>query len=183
MLYNTADFIVVDHANHFTCTSLTHPDKMLACNYWKSTTFRTVARLWLLQPQGKNRKVVKVADKDVEVTLRELKNIAEFWNIAEAKVRSFEAAMEENETVAIYGAGFYSAFITACLRCPERIRCFVDQNPFLQGKQLNGKPILAPTDLPEDVRTLMVGLNPKYASEIIADITVLKQRDLRHFYL
>lgn len=185
VLTNTADFIVADHVNHFTRTSLTHLVQAAGLKLVEIDDFshRGAFVVVAAKPVGKVVRMIKLADKDVAETLRMLETIAVFWNRSEAKVRSYETEIDKDETIAVYGAGFYSAFISACLQNPDRIRCFLDQNPFLHGRHMNGKPILSPTDLPEDVSTLMVGLNPTYAKNIIADVAALTQRDLRYFYL
>jgi hypothetical protein len=59
----------------------------------------------------------------------------------------------------------------------------LDQNPFLQGTESHGIPVLAPEQLPGEVKTLLVGLNPAHARNIIADIPALQTRELDHFYL
>ena len=100
------------------------------------------------------------------------------------RVAALEAAAEfAVHPVAIYGAGFYGAFISASLAHPNRVACLLDQNPFLKGKQFNGSPILPPEELPDDVRTLFVGLNPAHAKGIINDIPALSGRTLRYFFL
>ena len=75
------------------------------------------------------------------------------------------------------------ALIAANLANPGRVACHLDQNPFLAGKQLDGRPILAPERLPDRVGILLVGLNPAHARSIIAGIPSLAERGLRYFYL
>ena len=50
----------------------------------------------------------------------------------------------------------------------KSVECFLDQNPHRQKQTLLGKPILAPEALPETVRRLYVGLNPRVAREELA---------------
>jgi hypothetical protein len=85
--------------------------------------------------------------------------------------------------LAIYGAGFYGAFISACLQHPEKIACVIDQNPFLQGCKVNGVDIVSPTALPEDISMILVGLNPAYAKSLIEEIPEFSSRQLTYFYL
>jgi len=186
VLTNTADFIVVDHVNHFTKPSLT----------------------WLLE--GAGLEVVEIDDTahrgafvivakkleagasgersyqsslTVEETVAQLENVAEYWRGAEANVRAFEAALDADAGRAIYGSGFYGAFIASCLLHPEKVHCYLDQNPFLQGRIMNGKPVMAPVDLSADIKVLFVGLNPAHARKIIASVELLKQRALHYFFL
>jgi hypothetical protein len=114
--------------------------------------------------------------------LAELARIGRFWDEAGKRVAAFEAQLAPDTPVAIYGAGFYGAFVAANLARPDNVRCHLDQNAFLQGRQMNGKPILPPAELPADVRTLLVGLNPAHARRIIADIPALAARELDCFF-
>ncbi|WP_167632346.1 class I SAM-dependent methyltransferase [Mariprofundus ferrooxydans] len=183
---NIADFIVIDHVNHFTKPSFT------------SLLESVGLRLIEIDDESHRGAFVVVAEKPDRVktllptntstegvndTLVELSRIADFWKVAGINTANFEATINEGEAVAIYGAGFYGAFISANLMRPENVSCFLDQNPYLQGRQLNGKQIVPPADLPEEVHTLLVGLNPAYARQIVSDIPVLQKRELRYFYL
>ncbi|AYF85880.1 methyltransferase domain-containing protein [Pseudomonas sp. DY-1] len=181
---NIADFIVVDHVNHFTESSL-------ACLLQRAGfevdsidagvhrgAFVVLAR----RPLGALAE--PVADTlEVARQLVSLESMAAFWQEAADKVVSYMDDLPEDARCAVYGAGFYGSFITACLGGAGRIRCFVDQNPFLQGRRLFDRPIVAPAELDEDVDTLLVGLNPAHARQIIADIPALQGRSLRQFYL
>jgi len=67
--------------------------------------------------------------------------------------------------VAIYGAGFYGSVIAA--RLDRKLSCFLDRNPFLQGQNHLGSPVLTPEDCPKDIRTIIAGLNPARARKIL----------------
>ena len=121
--------------------------------------------------------------EDVVATLREIAGFAAFWRGAAERVRGFESSVPPGDVVAIYGAGFYGAFIASCLADPQRVRCHLDQNPFLQGGTFDGRPVLPPAELPFEVSTVLVGLNPANARRIIADVPALTARELRYFYL
>lgn len=181
---NIADFIVVDHVNHFTRSSLARLLELAGFAVVEIDAkahrgaFVVVARRSDEALQAPALPATEVAD-----TLAELERIARFWQTAAQRTRAYLAELPAGAQCAIYGAGFYGAFIATCLGSPERALCFVDQNPHLQGRQFNGRPIVAPAALPEGVDTLLVGLNPAHAREIIADIPVLGARPLRHFYL
>lgn len=179
---NTADFIVADHVNHFTRPSL---ERLL-----QEAGLRPVE----IDDSSHRGAFVVVAERPLAASaaitttpvapvVAELARIGQFWNEAAQRVAAFESELAATTDVAVYGAGFYSAFITANLARPERIRCYLDQNPFLQGKTMNGKPVLAPAGLATDIATLLVGLNPAHARRIIADIPALAGRGLHCFYL
>lgn len=186
VLTNIADFIVVDHVNHFTKSSLAYLLESAGLKPIEidDTSHRGAFVVIATKPGVESPAPQQVtAQKDITHTMGELNRIATFWKVAGTNTRNFEATLGESEEVAIYGAGFYGAFLSACLDSPGRVACFLDQNPHLQGKLFNGNPILPPADLPDKIHTLLVGLNPAYANQIIADISTLQQRSLRFFYL
>lgn len=179
---NVADFIVVDHVNHFTEDSWAHllrragfvPERVDATSHHGA--FVVVARRQDAPPAQSNVGIIekKVAD---------FRLMADFWKGAAARVSDFVNVLPEQASCAIYGAGFYGAFITASLGGVQRIRCFVDQNPHLQGTTLLGRPVVAPAALDTDVDTLLVGLNPAHARRTIGEIQALRSRPFRYFYL
>jgi len=107
--------------------------------------------------------------------------MAQFWSDAVARVRAFEATLPNDARRAIYGAGFYGNFIAFALKEPDKVECFIDQNLHLQGREIHGKPIVAPAALDPGVDTIFVGLNPGQARNIIQGIAAW--RDSRRAYL
>lgn len=91
--------------------------------------------------------------------------------------------MAPDARFAIYGAGIYGNSILSCLANPDRVACFLDQNRFLQGKQLNGVPIVHPADVPDDVAAVFVSLNPLNARRIISSVESLQSRNVPCFFL
>lgn len=182
---NSADFIVVDHCNHFTEPSLHRllVDAGLQPREIDATAHRGAFVVVAEKPAHGEVVEVPAPRTVIERTCDELSALATFWRNAASRIRAYESGLKDDRRVAIYGAGFYAAFITAALAQPGRIVCYLDQNPFLQGKDFNARPILPPTELPEGVETVLVGLNPAHASAIIADIPALEGRRLDYFYL
>ena len=182
---NSADFIVIDHSNHFTRSSL---DCLLrSAGLLPMSIDDSVHRgAWVfaatLPADGNGHSWMRDPDM-VETDLRHVAQISDFWSSAAEQLGSHEADLPADASIAVYGAGFYGAFIHSSLRHPERVRCFVDQNPFLRGRELHGAPVLAPDDMPQDISHIFVGLNPGYAESIIADIDALKDRQIRFYYL
>jgi FlaA1/EpsC-like NDP-sugar epimerase len=177
--------IVVDHINHFTAPSLSRLllDAGLTIREIDSKAHRGAHVAVCVKQQIVGTSEKQSATREVDATLDELSRIARFWIDVRARIRQFEQSTQSEPAIAIYGAGFYGAFIASCLEHPERVACFLDQNPHLQGKALNGIPILAPADLSEGVTSLFVGLNPASAEAIFRDITSLRSRSLRTFFL
>lgn len=183
---NVADFIVLDHVNHFSAPSLQYllQGAGLVVESIDDTAHRgafvVVARraaepLLTALPAG--------FSQQVQDWLIRLQGVASFWSNAATRVRQQEAELPPDAPVAIYGAGFYGAFVVSCLKDPQRVVCHLDQNIYLQGRELNGRPILAPAQLPTHIRHLWVGLNPAHARRIIAQVEALASRQLFYFFL
>ncbi|MDH5601814.1 MAG: class I SAM-dependent methyltransferase [Gammaproteobacteria bacterium] len=182
---NIADLIVVDHVNHFTPVSL---DYML-----RSQGFDVVE----IDENAHKGALVFVAKKipghsivaamptlsEINAAYKKICGISVYWKDANGKVSTYEQAITGKKQIAIYGAGFYGTFILTSLAQPEKIAYIIDQNPFLQGKELNGKPIVSPANLPETVDTVFVGLNPTHARKLMVEIAEFRNRDLTFFYL
>ncbi len=117
----------------------------------------------------------------VDGLLESVLQVAEFWSTAAERTREFEYTLAAEEVLAIYGAGFYGNFLFTALQSPERVRCFIDQNPHLQGHSIQGKPIVRASEMNTDVTTLLVGLNPASAKGIVDGMPSLAS--LRKFFL
>ena len=114
---------------------------------------------------------------------QKVRDIADFWGGIRQRIQAFEAALAPGTQIAIYGAGIYGNFIFSCLKSPERVGRFLDQNRFLTGTRIKGIEVVHPGDLPDDITTVLVGLNPKHARRIIAEVPGFAGRDLEFFYL
>jgi SAM-dependent methyltransferase len=155
---NVADFVVIDHVNHFTAPSL---HRLL-----RDAGFQEIA----IDATAHRGALIFIARKGGTPTpapspaqpLSDAQALARYWAALSDRIRSAEARRGDSPA-AIYGSGFYGAYIASTLRQPDRVRCFLDRSPFQQGKVLFGKPVVAPEQLPGDVRTLYVGLNPTIA--------------------
>ena len=154
---NTADFVVVDHVNHFTVSSLR---TMLGAGGFTAPgidsqvhrgAFVVVAR------KAPGRAAGGPTAEQVAAELAQASRTAAYWRDLVGRIRAYEKGRRPT-SCAVYGAGFYGAFIATTLAHPEHIRCFLDQNPYLQGRVFFGKLVLPPQKLPDDVDTLFVGL-------------------------
>ncbi|WP_322989077.1 hypothetical protein [Hoeflea sp.] len=126
-----------------------------------------------------------ISNQRSETLFRELRNteLAKFWSTARQRIVEQERGLAPDDRIAIYGAGIYGNFIRSCLANPDRVTCFLDQNRFLQGKELNGVPIVHPDNLPDDAGAVFVGLNPLNARRIIASVESLQSRKVPCFFL
>ena len=92
-------------------------------------------------------------------------------------------AANNKRRTAVYGAGFYGAFLLT--RMAGRIpvaRC-LDNNRHLWGTNLFDVPVGAPDTLPKDVDVVYVGLNPARARAIAATVPALQRPGLDLFFI
>jgi len=184
---NPADFIVADHINHFSRASLR---RLLTTNGFERIEIDTKAHeaayvvTACLADQAGGHAIAASADVEpLSESRAAAQALAAYWRQATEKIRELEARLSSQVMLAIYGAGFYGHFIAYCLSSLERVCCFIDQNPHLQGRSVLGRPVVRPQDLPSKVTHILVGLNPRIAPSAIAGIEAWRARDLTFFYL
>lgn len=177
---NTGDFVVVDHVNHFSRWSLERLLTDAGLRVLEIDEAVHQSAIVAIAEKPPARAGARPATPPPELA-RRVASMAEFWQGFGDRVRAQER-MHENWTSAIYGSGFYGAFISTCLAAPDKVSAFLDQNPFRQAHTLFAKPILAPEALSEDVRLVYVGLNPAYARNELAKITAWRDRPLELFF-
>jgi SAM-dependent methyltransferase len=185
VLTNPADLIVIDHVNHFTRSSL---DCLLTTTGFEvqeidADAHRGAFVFVAKRPTESTDASWAANENDIRATSRALRELAEFWNSAASRLRDAEQDTTDDVELAVYGAGFYGAFIRTCLLRPERIRCFIDRNPFLHSGNLDGVPVVPPDELPPDIHNVFVGLNPDHARKIISDVAAFSGRDLSFIYI
>lgn len=163
---NPADFVVVDHVNHFTSASLHY--LLRAAGFGRISIDAGAHRgalVFTAYLGGSDYCWPGPAE-----ALSQALQLAIFWRQMDQAIQAAELEAG-GQAVAIYGSGFYGAYIAHALQRPELLRCFLDRSPYQQGRQLFGKPILAPAQLPADIRRLYVGLNPLIARATLADMS------------
>lgn len=180
---NTADFVVVDHVNHFSAQSLTHMVELagleveLISTELHESALVVVARKPLVSAATQVKAAAGLERLSTRVT-----EVAAYWRDFRDRVQAFERdAQASGLPCAIYGSGFYGTYIATCMVDFAAVQCFLDQNPYRQGKTLMGKPVLAPQQLPDDVQALYVGLNPARARQELDKAEALRHRKLRCF--
>lgn len=184
---NIADFIVADHINHFSPTSL---DKMLNAAGFSDividsqahdAAFVVSARRRLMDSAGRND------GKDATLEISEYRDkalaMAQYWNNLTTRIRDFERSLPPSATAAIYGAGFYGSLIFSSLKNAEAIQCFIDRNPHLQARTLHGRPVFSPEHIPESIGHIYIGLNPRTAQASVGEIKAWQGKLLDFFYL
>jgi hypothetical protein len=175
---NVADFVVIDHVNHFTQCSL---HKLLVLAGFNDICIDPNAHRGALVFTA--RKALPLsAPPNLEKSLMASQQLASYWFEIGKSILIAEAKNDELPA-AIYGAGFYGAFISTLLAKPENVQFFLDANPFQQGKTLFGRPVLEPSKLPKHIRLLYIGLNPLIARATVANMDWVRDRDLTIIFL
>ena len=184
---NTADFIVADHVNHFSETSLvsllekhgfSNVDVDAGVHEAAFVVKATLtSELNAIDIAGSNTHL-----QQIEICKESALEMASYWKDVVGRIQQFESTISEGE-LAIYGAGFYGNFIATAMSHPERVVCFVDQNQHLQNTKINGKLVVSPYKLPSNVKHVLVGMNPVRAKENITQIESWKALGLNYFFL
>jgi SAM-dependent methyltransferase len=176
---NPADLVVIDHVNHFTAPSL---HRLLHDAGFRSIEVDADSHRGAFVVVARRRGPERPAP-DAAETLERATALARYWSTLGERLRTEEARLADDEPVAIYGSGFYGAWIATALSRPDRVRCFLDRSPFQQGKTLFERPVVAPEALPDGVRTVFVGLNPRIARGALAGQPWLERRATRLAFL
>lgn len=177
---NWADFIVADHVNHFSRCSL---EVMLHRAGFSDIVIDEEAHASAFVVYCKAVEIQSSVRPEVSLSTDKVNRLAEFWSSARRHIARQEKDLSHGEKLAVYGAGVYGNFILACLSEPDRVACFLDQNRFLQGKEINGIRIVHPDAIPDNVTGVFVGLNPLTARSIIASVQSLQSKNIRCFFL
>jgi SAM-dependent methyltransferase len=159
---NVADFVVVDHVNHFTSHSIIH---LLQAAGFSEIDVDDQSHRGALVIVARKRGDLSATGSKAELGTK-VNNLVNFWNGFITRIEQAESS--HGNSCAIYGSGFYGAFIYSHLKNPSAVKVFLDQSPYQQGRELFGVAIIAPADLPNDINTLYVGLNPSVAAQVIS---------------
>ena len=185
-LSNSADLIVVDHVNHFSPLSLY---QLLNNNGFHNIEIDDISHKGAIvfsaqkSDSKNNRSVITTNSLDASSIVDKAQEIGQFWQHAGEKVIDFEKGLDDDAKLAVYGAGFYGFFIMSCLSGRFKINYILDQNPFMHGRKIGGAIVIDPASLPADIHTLLVGLNPSHAKQIIQEVAGFENRNLNVFYL
>lgn len=164
-LTNIADFIVVDHVSHFTVASLDH--LLRRVGFVDIDIDADAHRGALIVKASKSGDASSPVPVSREIGMA--RQLTDYWRVAGERLRTQES-LSPNPTAAIYGAGFYGTYVISTLAKPERIACFLDRSPFLNGKTVFGKPVIAPRQLDPGIQTLYVAVNPSVASSVVSGL-------------
>jgi SAM-dependent methyltransferase len=175
---NAADFIVIDHVNHFTPASLHHALRLagfLHIDIDRDAHRGAFVFTAKLQGLTDNKPSAQEAQKYAF-------QLAVYWEKIDQQLAYAHTHWAQRPS-AIYGSGFYGSYIASHFGKNTALRCFLDASPYQQGKTVLDLPVLAPDALPADVEVLYVGLNPAIARQVMSQLTWIKERDLQLVYL
>ena len=175
---NVADFAVIDHVNHFTDVSL---HTLLRCAGFTDIQIDADAHRGALVFTAHKVGAPSLCP-DLAASLAASHRLANYWIALGDRIGAAETT-HAALPAAIYGSGFYGAYIASLLGKPDRVEFFLDASPFQQGKTLFGKAIISPPALPDHIRLLYIGLNPKIARATVAGMDWLHGRNLKLVFL
>ena len=180
-LNNTGDFLVVDHVNHFTASSLIRTCELagLVAHTLSSNLFRG-AYVVIAERAAVSESSSGGIKTDVDSDIIQALDALAFWS---KSLGFLDTDQQSNgdEPTAIYGAGFYGALISSRLR--HRPVCFLDRNEHLWGTNYLGVSVLAPEACPRSIRRIYPGLNPRHARSVLADADNWMPQGSRVHYL
>ncbi|MES2142228.1 MAG: methyltransferase domain-containing protein [Pseudomonadota bacterium] len=175
---NFADLLVIDHISHFTSLSLSYLFYLEGFEIldYDSSIYNSAL---VITARKKPRISLKQSTTVFELK-KEIIEIVDFWKNFNKKIISVSDFYDAEKT-AIYGSGFYGAYLSLFLQ--KKPRYFLDQNPSRQGKCLFDIPIISPKDMPETIETIFVGLNPVNAKSSIEKSSLAFHENLHFIYI
>jgi SAM-dependent methyltransferase len=180
---NNGDFIVADHVHHYSEISLRYILAKAGFETIEIDTESHFAAFIIIGQKTHNDRVdLEIPQASLAKINQNYLNMADYWHNLQLRIQDFEQKADRS-LAAIYGAGVYGNFIATCLRDLDRIKYFVDRNPLLTGKKMMGKLIVHPDELPAEIQTIYVGLNPKIAQSAIESIDRWERKNYEYFFL
>lgn len=176
---NVADFIVIDHVNHFTQASLQFALEQAGLGGIEIDNQAHRGALVFVARKLKSKTVVQSPVSDA---IEQAQKLARYWSGLAQHIHK-EQIQWMGQPSAIYGSGFYGAYIATTLSDTQQLRCFLDASPYQQGKTVLGLPVLKPQQLPADIKVLYVGLNPVIARKTVAKMPWLLERNIHIVFL
>lgn len=177
---NAADFIVADHVNHFSVQSLEY---LLSDNGFEKImiddkTFNSAFVVTCVKTE-KHKKIIK--NQIESYKLVKLDEYKKLWGNLNIRINEFIKSMPVNQKLAIYGSGFYGAYVYSCIE-DRKVEFFLDINTN-KSKNLFDIPVILPVDLPVTVKYIIVALNPTIAEKAISEANIPQSDDKKLFYI
>ena len=179
---NAADFLVVDHLNHFSRSSIERALRLSGLSSWEIDA-QSHQSAWIFSAaQRANHTTPPLTGDTIQTWETQARELARHWRGYTERIRALESQHAVQRKLAIYGSGFYGTLLASSLAEPAQIECFIDRDPFRQGKQVLGHRVVAPEALPKDVSLVFVGLNPTLARAAISQVSAFQGRPIEFLY-
>jgi SAM-dependent methyltransferase len=177
---NTGDLLVVDHVNHFSETSV----RVAAWHAGLEVDLLASDQLpgAFVAICSPSKSPSAPATGKVKDEVEDARAACSFW---EAAVTTLDNACESrrDRPSAIFGVGFYGSLVHSRVGKKVPIGCFLDNNPHSWSLRHFGLPVRPPAEMPGDVRTVFVGLNPSKARAIVAQTPTLNRDNIELVFL
>jgi SAM-dependent methyltransferase len=182
--HNPGDLLVSDHINHFTARSVAELMRRAGFVVDALLTDALPAAIVCVASLASSPSALAPAPGEAaEDAIDALPAICAFWTRA-AEGLAAAAKGWSGRKAAVYGAGFYGAWIASRLGPAVEILRFIDANPQLAGSQVLDLPVAGPQASALDgVDLVFVGLNPAHARRTAAAIPLLNRAGLDVVFL
>jgi SAM-dependent methyltransferase len=177
---NIGDLLVAEHTNHFTDVSIRRAvhEAGLAVDVLDPASlpygFAVVCRV----SEGRDKPV----NSGIKASVDHSQLAASALQRAVNRIDT-EFSSRHKRHSAVFGAGFYGAFLLSKMPDRSGVACCIDNNPHLWGKTLFGVPVVSPEKLPSSTETVYVGLNPARARAIVESVEALQRPGLDLVYI
>ncbi len=178
---NCADLIVADHCNHFTEQSIEYMLAEFGFSLDEIDARSFPAAYFVKATKYKNTwgdKILLSGREKLNIGVKATE-LGKYWLDLN---HSLIDRLPEGEAIAIYGAGVYGRYLASLLKDRCAIVCFLDKNPFVRG-EVYGIPVFPPESLPKEVKTLVVGLNPSIARNVIDKMECIDKSKLNLVFI
>lgn len=177
-LSNIGDYLTVDHLHHYSAKSLCYllSDAGFQIESFDEVSFRGAFVVTATVHAGNKDTESKACDiVSIERALDRL-------TLFNSKIIDLcKNSQSISPDTAIFGAGFYGTYIYSKLRILNKISCFVDNNKHLAGGTFWDLPIYNQDNIPDTIDTVLIGVNPEKASEIVESISSFHSKRLIFF--
>ena len=161
LLSNSGDLVVANHFSHFSADALQTVLEKSGLSEIRVDATAFEGRLFATAKYtGDIQTTSRKPDAD---SIERIESFCRYWSEFGDRVKEFEKTQGHNGPAAIYGAGFYGAFILSQLAHPGAVESFYDRGSLSAGREIGGFPVRPASQLPSNQKVLYIGLNPETA--------------------
>ena len=173
---NIGDLLVAEHTNHFTHASLQRAvrEAGLVIDILDATSLPCA---FVVVCHASDNHGAAFATGDIKSAVARARLAVSSLDEACKRI-DIHLASNVSRHSAVFGAGFYGAFLLTRMIDRSGVACCIDNNPHLWGRELFGIPIVPPEHLPSATEIVYVALNPARGREIAASVLALKRPGL-----